>query len=413
MTPIYFVEDGRIEGLYPLTYSRLAGLLRCGDSTLLERAQRLLPRPAEGLLADETFVDAGATVGRLPLNPKIEPSLGAIFINTRWLMTGPFSDPPPDMAGSAGGTFAWMHVSPKRLASADLAGPGTPIHALEELLGALRTQAVDALIIRYPWDLIRHQRTMLEADFTFHGQAVRSEPMPGARLMHADRVHIAENVKIYPGAVLDAGEGPIIIDRGAVIRANSVITGPVYVGNDSIVRTGADIREETSIGPNCRVGGEVIGSIFFANSNKQHEGFMGQSIIGEWVNIGAGTITSNLKNTYGEVRMPIGGVEQNTGTNFLGSVIADHAKIGIGVCLSTGSAIGFASHVLDPRPPKFIPSFAWATGAEIKRLDFQKAVDIAKIVMARRSRDFSRADEEAFMRIFRSCAQIEKFRWPE
>jgi len=326
-------------------------------------------------------------------------------------MTGPFYDPPPDWAGIASSVFAWMHVSPDRLTRAMAAQSEPLTSVLDGLLGELRTEAVDAIMIRYPWDLIRRQRAMLEADFAYRGPAMRSAPMHGSHLLHADRICIAENVKIYPGVVLDAGEGPIIIDRNAVIRANSVITGPVYIGSESIVRTGADIREETSLGPNCRVGGEVIGSIFFANANKQHEGFMGQSIVGEWANIGAGTITSNLKNTYGEVRMPISGTERGTEMHFLGSLIGDHAKIGIGVCLSTGTVVGFSSHVLDPRPPKFVPSFAWATAKGIQRLDFHKAISIAKIVMGRRNKEFTRSDEQVFTRIFQSCPKIENYPW--
>jgi UDP-N-acetylglucosamine diphosphorylase / glucose-1-phosphate thymidylyltransferase / UDP-N-acetylgalactosamine diphosphorylase / glucosamine-1-phosphate N-acetyltransferase / galactosamine-1-phosphate N-acetyltransferase len=408
MTPIYFVEDTHIEDLYPLTYWRPAGLLRCGECTLLERAQRMLPRSAKGVLVSRSFAGKEILPEHLALNPQVDRAHGAIFINSRWLMTEKFHDPPQDWVGQAGDSFAWMHVSPQKLKGVDLRDPS----ALEKLMGKLRTKAVDALMIRHPWDLIRSQRAMLEADFTSRGPAMQSELPPGAHALSPERTHIAKKVKIYPGVVLDASEGPITIDRGAVIRANSVITGPVYIGCDCTVRTGADIREETSLGPNCRVGGEVIGSIFLANSNKQHEGFMGQSIVGEWVNIGAGTITSNLKNTYGEVRMPIHGTEVDTGMNFLGSIIADHVKIGIGVCLSTGTVIGFASHVLDPRPSKFIPSFAWATADGIERLDFYKATTIAKAAMARRKEEFGPADEEAFTRIYKACGKREKYKWP-
>ena len=193
--------------------------------------------------------------------------------------------------------------------------------------------------------------------------------MKGAHLINEEKIHIAPNVKIWPGVVLDAQAGSIVIEENSEIRANAVITGPVHIGKNCVVRTAADIRELTTLGPNTRVGGEISHSIFLGNANKQHHGFLGQSIIGEWANLGAGTTTSNLKNTYGTIRVPINGVDEESGQRFLGSFVGDHAKIGIGTYLSTGSVIGFGSHVITSRPPKFVPSFGWVTdkGVEPRR----------------------------------------------
>ena len=135
---------------------------------------------------------------------------------------------------------------------------------------------------------------------------------------------------------------------------------------------------------------------------------MGQSVIGEWVNLGAGTITSNLKNTYGNIRVPINGIEQDSGLQFQGSIIGDHAKIGIGTCLTTGSVIGFSSHITVPRPPKFIPSFAWVTDKGIAPMDFDKAVKIAKTAMQRRSVEWTAADNNVFTRIHKTWRLVEK-----
>ena len=156
-----------------------------------------------------------------------------------------------------------------------------------------------------------------------------------------------------------------------------MVTGPVAIGPHCLIRTAADIREECAFGPNTRVGGEVGGTVFLGNANKQHHGFLGQTIVGEWVNLGAGTTTSNLKNTYGLVKMPLNGMDEPTGRQFLGSVIADHAKLGIGTYLSTGSVVGFAAHVVVPRPPRFVPSFAWLTEYGLERADFEKIEEIA------------------------------------
>ena len=131
-------------------------------------------------------------------------------------------------------------------------------------------------------------------------------------------------------------------------------------------------------------------------------------VIGEWANLGAGTITSNLKNTYGNVRVPVNGVEQDTGLQFQGSIIADHVKIGIGTCLTTGTVIGFSSHVTAARPPKFVPSFGWVTDKGTAPLDFDKAVKIAKTVMQRREVEWTAADDEVFNRIYKTWRQVEK-----
>ena len=407
MTPIYILEDGHIEDLYPLTYTRPAFLLRCGASTLLDRICRNLPRPPDGVLVRDTLAAKVRSEIRLPVNPKIDSSRGAIFINARWIMTDPLPEVPPDSAELARGDFTWVRVSGARLAEMDLRRL-VRSKAIDDIMPSLRCSLSNALILRHPWELLLNQRRLLLDDFAQRGRARLSEPMPGAHLLSPDNIHIGPEVKIFPGVVLDATNGPILLERGAEIHSNSVITGPACIGTGCIVRTGADIRECTTLGPNCRVGGEVVSSIFLGNSNKQHEGFVGQSVIGEWVNLGAGTITSNLKNTYGNIRVPINGIEQDSGLQFQGSIIGDHAKIGIGTCLTTGSVIGFSSHITVPRPPKFIPSFAWVTDKGIAPMDFDKAVKIAKTAMQRRSVEWTAADNNVFTRIHKTWRLVEK-----
>lgn len=268
-------------------------------------------------------------------------------------------------------------------------------------------------MIDRPWDLLDHQHAAIYEDFATLGAANHATLHPGVHLLDPHNIHLATGVKIWPGAVLDAQNGPIIVGPNTEIRANAVITGPVAIGSHCIIRTGADIRENSSFGPGSRVGGEVAHSLFLGNASKQHIGFLGQTIVGEWANLGAGTTTSNLKNTYGQVRMPLNGIEEPTGKQFLGSVIADHAKLGIGTYLSTGSVVGFASHIVTPRPPRFVPSFAWLTDKGMARADFEKVEQIAAIAMARRNVEFSPADHELFVRIANESAVIENYPWPD
>jgi UDP-N-acetylglucosamine diphosphorylase/glucosamine-1-phosphate N-acetyltransferase len=415
MPPLYVFEDSQADRLYPLTYTRAAFELRCGHCTLLERMARNLPSPIAGLLVRSGLAPLmQRRLPQIPVNPPLSAKDGILLINGRCLLFngGMWKFPDTDCAGLSRGTVVWMYLSPTLAAQTDLSRLHEP-RVLDELVQRVQHVSAQAQLIGLPWDLFTHQRAALLEDFAALGAANNAAVMPGAHLLHPAQIHLAEGVKIWPGAVLDAQAGPIIVGTGAEIRANSVITGPVSVGAHCVVRNLADIREETTLGPGSRVGGEINGTIFLGNANKQHHGFLGQTIVGEWANLGAGTTTSNVKNTYGTVKMPLNGTEEQSGRQFLGSVIGDHAKLGIGTYLSTGSVVGFASHVVVPRPPRFVPSFAWVTEKGTRRAEFEKLEQIAATVMGRRHAEFTPADHELWVRIASEWALAEKYEWGE
>jgi len=411
MTPIYIFEDSQLDRLYPLTYAHSPCELRCGTGTLLERMVRTIGRPIAGVLVRDVLAEPLRRRIALPVNPPFATKEGIILVNARWLMTAPWVEPEPDSAGLASGAIVWIHLSPQRAAQVDLGAVHNP-HTLEALLPELQRRTAVATLIGRPWDLLEHQRRALLADWPRFGPAQDGTLLGPVHQLAQQNIHIGRGVKLYPGVVLDAQEGPIILEAGVEIRAQAVITGPTYIGRHGVIRTAADIREDNHFGPGCRIGGEVIGSIILGHSNKQHLGFLGQSILGEWVNLGAGTTTSNLKNTYGTVRMAVNGVAEDSGRQFLGAVIGDHAKIGIGTYLSTGTLIGFASQVTVARPPKFVPSFAWLTSQGMARIDFEKAQAVARTAMSRRHMEFTPADHELWVRIAGAWAAGEKFDWP-
>jgi len=410
MTPIYLFEDSKLDRLYPLTLSRAAFELRCGACTLLERAARMLGAPIAGLLVRDGIAPVLRQRTSLPVNPPVATREGVLLINARWLMLQSPGEMPEDSAGLVSDAIVWMHLGTESAAAVDYGKMHDP-RTLEAVLPSVQRMAASAKMIERPWDLLSWQHEALALDFAAVGPAQRGEMLGVVSQLAPENIHIAAGVVINPGVVLDARGGPILIGEKAEIKPNAVLTGPVAIGQRAVVRTLADIREGTAIGPGARVGGEVIGSIFLANSNKQHHGFVGQSIIGEWANLGAGTTTSNLKNTYGLVRMPINNTEEATGRQFLGAVVADHAKIGIGTYLSTGTVIGFSSHVTSPRPPKFIPSFAWVTPKGIDRVDFEKVVAVARAVMERRGMEMTQADKDLFVRIAGDWATREQYAW--
>lgn len=267
----------------------------------------------------------------------------------------------------------------------------------------------DVLNRTQPWlDLSKLPRTMPQARFGRHwGDLVAwneesllsdsihwNEPAPaGGIQVNAGDIHARDGVVIGPGTVLDASRGPILLDTQCVIGANSVIEGPIYIGPGSRITPLSYVRAGTSIGPNCRVGGEVSNTIFIGHSNKSHDGFVGDSYIGEWVNCGAGTTTSNLKSTYGEVRLVRGSRHFESGRMLLGAGIGDHTKLATNTQLPAGAYIGAGTLLaLSGRIPKFVPSFRFITDDTNETMAVDKAADVATRMQHRRGVSFDDLD---------------------
>lgn len=210
-----------------------------------------------------------------------------------------------------------------------------------------------------------------------------TDPIPAGSTVLGDPAALAlRDAAVEPGVVFDVRGGPVVLESGAEVRAGTRLEGPLWVGANAQV-LGGPVRA-SAIGPRTNVRGEVSHCVFLGFANKVHDGFVGHSVIGRWANLGAGTITSNLKNTYGRVRLDVAGTPLETGLQFLGSLIGDHAKTAIGTLLATGTVIGTGANVFDAvRPPKYVPPFAWgATGnARVSREGFLK---IAERVLPRR-----------------------------
>jgi UDP-N-acetylglucosamine diphosphorylase/glucosamine-1-phosphate N-acetyltransferase len=188
---------------------------------------------------------------------------------------------------------------------------------------------------------------------------------------------------IEPGVIFDTRNGPVVLESGVEVRSGARLEGPLWVGANTRL-LGGPIRN-SAIGPWSVVRGELSTTTMLGYANKSHEGFVGHSVLGRWVNLGAGTITSNLKSTYGPVRLHVNGVDLETGHQFLGSLLGDHAKTAIGTLLDTGSVVGVGANVFDAlRPPKYVPPFAWG-GATSERMTQQKFLEIVERVLPRRS----------------------------
>jgi len=248
-----------------------------------------------------------------------------------------------------------------------------------DLLGA--SQEIDGLLLRGAFDLVTALEQLLEHDCADFLTGV-TDLLPGNTTVLGDVARVrSSGADIEPGVVFDVRHGVIVIDHGAEVRSGTRLEGPCYVGPGARV-LGGFIRTSI-IGPRSVVRGEVSSTIFHGYANKGHDGFVGHSVIGRWVNLGAGTTTSNLKNTYGIVRLSIAGTPVETGRQFLGSLIGDHAKTAIGTMLPTGTVIGAGANVFGEGLTKYVPPFAWGANGK-EQLTEEGFLRIAERVMPRR-----------------------------
>ncbi|MCE9501037.1 MAG: GlmU family protein [Leptospira sp.] len=254
-----------------------------------------------------------------------------------------------------------------------------------------------------PWELIGQSAKNIDEDIELFKDAIawqskikiKSERF---KVVGKNRnLYIHPDAKIYPGVVLDVSSGPIIIDKDVVVTPFSFLEGPLYIAPDARIDN-ARITGGTIIGQACRIGGEVENTIFENFSNKHHEGFVGHSYIGNWVNLGALATTSDLKNNYGIVKVQVRNNKINTETIKFGSIIGDFSKIAIGVMLNAGSVIDIGCNVTNPRVNGYIPAFTWSDGKERYRLDH--FINDTKKIMARRNRTLSSEDESLVAHLY-------------
>lgn len=263
-------------------------------------------------------------------------------------------------------------------------------------------------VIRFPWDIIEALPDSLAEDWHGSDAAIESKLDQRVMLLDPERIHVGERCTVHPTAVLDGTRGSVYISHDVEIGAYAVVEGPAYVGPGSRINPHAWLHGGVALGPVCRVGGELDACILHGYSNKQHGGFLGHTYVGSWANLGAGCANSDLKNTYGHVRVPINGKPIDTGRTFLGAVIGDHAKIGINSSIPTGAVIGFSAMAAAGRIlPKYMPSFGWFTDDGLRRGDPARMLDVASAVMARRDIHMTDDEVELFLELETHVAEVE------
>lgn len=242
-------------------------------------------------------------------------------------------------------------------------------------------RVIRAIDFNFPWELIAKNGEIITRDFS---KPHMPREIRKKAILFGKDLDVRAGVRIDPGVVIDTRSGPVIIDQNATIRSGSLVEGPAYIGPETVI-DGARIRSGTSIGRDCRIAGEIEGSIILNYTNKHHDGFLGHSYIGSWVNLGALTTNSDLKNNYHDVKIRYKDLEFDTEMLKVGCFIGDHVKTGIGTLIPTGCVIGpFTNIYGGGMIETFVPSFLWGSPGKYEDYDVNAAIDTAKIVMARR-----------------------------
>jgi len=264
-------------------------------------------------------------------------------------------------------------------------------------------------ILHNSWELFQQNGRQIRHDIELMETLTKVDPdrYPGAAFINPDQIYVEEGAVIEPGAMLMAEKGPIYIGKRAVVMSHAIIRSTSAICEGSVVKMGAKIYEDTTIGPVCKVGGEISNVIFHSYSNKAHDGYAGNSVFGQWCNLGADTNTSNLKNNYGSVKVFDWKTKRefDTGEQFIGTIMGDHSKTGINAMLNTGTMCGVCCNLFsDNYPPKYVPSFSWVNGYSTRPYNFDKAIIAMEKMMERRSVPLTKPYYNMMKAIFQSTS---------
>lgn len=376
---ICFFEDEKYTNFHPLTLTRPVDDLRIGILTICEKWKKALDvSTANRVLRPE--LDGVFDKGQ------ISPSQNCIWINSRYLPHKNLIEKIHDLGVGQGlqhnGTVIAARVEGKQ--SAEWMAQNSP-----EFNTLFVLESADFSSILNPWDLFLQNGDEIIHDLKFmdiDGEA-ETTISQHAVLENQEEIYFQNGAKVEAGCVLNAEKGPIFIGENAQIMAGAVIRGPVAICEDAIVKLGARIYEDTTVGPVCKVGGEVSNTVFHSYSNKAHDGYIGNSVVGQWCNFGAGTTISNLKTNYSNIRIADWQTnkEKDTGQQFLGVIFGDHSKTAINCVINSGTVCGVNCNILSRDfPPKLIHSFSWVGSNVIQPYKLEKALETMEIMMGRR-----------------------------
>jgi UDP-N-acetylglucosamine diphosphorylase/glucosamine-1-phosphate N-acetyltransferase len=379
--------------LFPFTFTRPVAALRCGILTLAEKWQLHLGAPTVGHLT-QPYLQA-----KFPAGDVDGPALvinGAVCPDDLLVR---------QVQALAPGQGLYCD---EVLVAAHLADASQVAELIQDGLREQVQVAEPITVISRPWHLFLRNGVEIRRDFALLTQGRTSQPVNDApTIVYApENIFIEEGVKIR-AAILNAENGPIYLGRNSEVQEGAILKGPLSLGEGAVVNAGARLRGDNTIGPYCKVGGEIGNSILMGYSNKGHDGYLGNSVIGEWCNLGADTNTSNLKNNYAPVKVWSHAAHRfvNTGQTFCGLLMGDHAKAGINTMFNTGTVVGVGANVFGAGFPRtFIPSFSWGGASGFDTFKLDKFAEVAERVMGRRGLAYDAVEEDVIKEVFNQTA---------
>ncbi len=389
MRNIILFDDESREQMLPLSYTRPVAEMRTGIFTIRERWEKLLNGKA-------SYITSDYLSERFPMVLEDDNIVinGAVMPNDRLVRLIEQLEPNEALMSNDDLIAARLNSTQFENLFRD--------ESIEEIVG-LDLSDTPFIHLAYPWDLFLYLRATIEYDYDLVTKGRISQSIPSHnQVLALDNIFVEEGAQVTC-AILNAQSGPIYIGKNAQIMEGAVIRGPVTIGEGTIVKMGAKIYGPTAIGPDCRVGGEIKEVVILGHSNKAHDGYLGNSIIGEWCNLGAGTSVSNLKNNYSNVRMWDFSSQtmRDTGLQYLGTVMGDHSKTGIQTMFNTGTIVGVAANIFgEGYPPKVVPSFSWGGASGLTTHRLEDALDTARKVISRREMHLTSEEEDILRHVF-------------
>ncbi len=378
MRSIVFFDGPEHQTLLPLTYLRPAALCRVGMKTICEKWKSELNLPV-------SFLTAPYLSNLYPYTPTSSES---IFINGACLPDKCLYQQIDKLGADE---ILMCQDSPMVFKGINL--NINTIGDIARIVHERKSIEVDIRVIKYPEDILNLAREEFLADYHMYSTQRASLLPDSSTRVRGSELFVGRNTKIYD-AIINTLDGPVFIDDDAEIMEGAVIKGPVYIGKGTQIHVGAKIYADTILGPGCRIGGEVKRTTILGYSNKAHDGYLGDSVIGHWCNLGADTNNSNMKNTYGLVSLWDIKEEafRKTTRQFLGMILGDHTMSAINTSFNTGTVSGIFTNILNKNPGRYVSSFSW--GGD-QKYDVEKAIKVADMTFARRGIKMEKAYEQA------------------
>lgn len=395
MNVIFFDDKKRVEFL-PLVYTKPIAKLRIGILTIEEKWQAYFKEQEKNITI--SYITEDYLSDKFSLKTETEN----IFINSRFLPNKKMID---FIANNLINNEAFYDDGFLVAARCNLEQFQHSSYYIKDTNESFVSIELNSIT-----DLFSKNEAALLDDFNLITKGRKSQPLSQTNTLIGNNIFIEEGAKVE-AAILNSTTGPIYIGKNAEVMEGSIVRGGLALCEGAVLKLGAKIYGATTIGKYSKVGGEVNNAVIQDFSNKGHDGFLGNSVVGEWCNLGADTNTSNLKNNYSEVKKWNYSEEKlaNSGLQFCGLIMGDHSKCGINTMFNTGTTVGVSANVFDSGfPPKFVPSFAWGGKQGFDTYKLEKMVEVAKVVMARRNIKLTETDQQILTAIFEQTAKYRK-----